>query len=234
MYNIAIVEDDVSWKERLEQYIKKYEAESGYHFTVSSFSDGLDILSDYKPVYDIIFFDIEMAHSNGIDIAAKIRDIDESVIIIFVTNMAQYALKGYTVNAMDFVVKPAKYYDIAYRLDKAVKVLERMKKKEIILTYGRDIRKVDVSDIYYIEVVKTHLVYHTSSGDIEVRDTLQNAEKKIGCDYFVRCNSGYLVNLQYVTKISGNEVCVAGDRLLISRNKRAGFIDSVTTFTGGK
>ena len=232
MYNIAIVEDDKNWSEQLEKYVKKYEAESGLNFTVSSFSDGLDILSDYKPVYDIIFFDIEMAHSNGIDVATKIRDIDGSVIIIFVTNMAQYALKGYTVNAMDFIVKPAKYYDIAYRLEKAVKILERTKKKEIILTFEREVRKINVSDIYYIEVKKTHLIYHTSDGEIEVRDTLQNAEKKIDSINFVKCNSGFLVNLHYVTKISGSEVCVAGDWLLISRKRRTGFIDSVTTFTG--
>lgn len=158
MYKIGIVEDDRSWQELLASYIKKYEGEKGVHFAVSVFDDGLDLLMDYKPEYDILLLDIELTHSNGMDVAGKIREQDKSVIIIFITNMAQYAIKGYSVSAMDFIVKPLNYFDLSYRLDKAISSLKKVKRDEIVLSFDRKYKKVSVEDIYYLEVKQHHLL----------------------------------------------------------------------------
>lgn len=232
MYRVAIIEDDKEWQARLSEYLQRYEKERGTNFSVSAFDDGLDFLMEYASDYDIIFLDIEMAHSNGMDVAKKIRAKDESVTIIFVTNMAQYALKGYEVAALDFIVKPANYYDIVYRIEKALHLLKRNKKDEIILTFERQMKKVNVSDIYYVEVKKHQLIYHTAKEDIEVWGSLAKAEEQLQKYGFCKCNSGYLVNLHYVSEIKGNEVCVNGDWLLISRPKRADFINQLTLFVG--
>lgn len=232
MINVAIVEDDQEWSAQLTQYVKQYGKEKDLRFAVTSFNDGTGLLFDFKPTYDIIFLDIEMKHSNGMEVAQKIREVDESVIIIFVTNMAQYALKGYTVNALDFIVKPAQYYDIAYRLDKAVRLLNRNKRNDIVLAFDRQYKKVKVSDIYYVEVVRHHLVYHTAQGNFEVRSSLSAAEQQLNDGGFCKCNSGFLINLRYVTDITGNEVIVAGDRLLISRAKRAELLQKLMLYIG--
>lgn len=64
------------------------------------FTDGVEILEDYRPVYDIIFLDVKMQHLDGMETARRIRELDSDVLLIFITNMAQYAIKGYAVGAL--------------------------------------------------------------------------------------------------------------------------------------
>ena len=78
-------------------------------------------MSDYKPVYDIIFLDIDMPTMNGIELAKYIRKMDGEVSIVFVTNMAKYAINGYEVDADDFIVKPVRYGNFKLKLDRVIK-----------------------------------------------------------------------------------------------------------------
>lgn len=72
--------------------------------------------------------DINLGESNGIEISKKIREIDDETIIIFVSNLAQYAVEGYEVEAMDFIVKPMTYYVFSMKFKRALKRLLRSKK----------------------------------------------------------------------------------------------------------
>lgn len=116
MYHIAIVEDELEFSMQLQKYLRQYQQENGVEFKISVFRDGTEILKDYKPEYDAIFMDIEMPVINGMDAAEKIREMDEEVVIMFITNMAQYALFGYSVGALDFVMKPVNYYTFAMKV----------------------------------------------------------------------------------------------------------------------
>jgi DNA-binding LytR/AlgR family response regulator len=102
MYHIAIVEDEIDFSAQLQNYLKEYQNENGVEFKISVFQDGADILKDYHSEYDAIFLDIEMPEVNGMEAAEKIREMDEDVVLMFITNMAQYALFGYSVGAADF------------------------------------------------------------------------------------------------------------------------------------
>ena len=106
MIRLALVEDDSVYRSRLREYIEKYSAASGEKFTVTEFSDGDEIALGYKAVYDIILMDIEMKFMDGMMAAEEIRTVDTEVIIIFITNSPQYAIKGYAVDALDYVLKP--------------------------------------------------------------------------------------------------------------------------------
>lgn len=104
MYHIAIVEDEKEFRDQLRNYLKYYESEFHIEFQISEFEDGEDILRDYKNEYDIILLDIEMPRLNGMDAAELIREKDEEVVLMFITNMAQYAIRGYSVGALDLCV----------------------------------------------------------------------------------------------------------------------------------
>ena len=106
MYRIAIVEDDKSFIEELKKYLEQYSQEEGQEFEISTFYDGEEILENHVSGYDLILLDIEMPKVNGMDAAEKIREADENVVLMFITNMAQYAIRGYSVGALDFVMKP--------------------------------------------------------------------------------------------------------------------------------
>ena len=109
MRNIAIVDDDENIRQQLQSYLKKYTENFGEDFVVSEFSIPEAFLTNYKSNYDVVFMDIDMPGMNGLQAAKRLRELDEKVVLIFVTNLAQYAIKGYEVAATDFVVKPVEY-----------------------------------------------------------------------------------------------------------------------------
>ena len=100
MIRVAIVEDDAEVQGVLQEYVRRYTRQYGTEFEVTLFADGVDILDDYRAVYDIIFLDVEMKHLDGMTTAERIRQMDAEVILIFITNMAQYAIRGYSVGAL--------------------------------------------------------------------------------------------------------------------------------------
>ena len=107
MIRVAIVEDEAAVREQLAGYVQRCTRQYGTLFEVTMFTDGLEILEEYRPVYDIIFLDVEMPQLDGMETARRIRAMDSEVQLIFITNMAQYAIKGYAVGALDYVLKPA-------------------------------------------------------------------------------------------------------------------------------
>lgn len=94
MIQIAAVDDNPHDLQLLQNYLKTYEENSKESFRISCFSDGKELLTDYRPVFDIILMDIEMAQIDGMTAAEEIRRTDKNVVIIFLTNMPQYAIKG--------------------------------------------------------------------------------------------------------------------------------------------
>lgn len=101
MYRIAIVEDDQNAAEVLRSYLQRYEEENGEQFSVSSFANGLLFLKEQESGFDIVFMDIEMPALDGMETAKLLRRVNDISCLIFVTNMASYAIKGYEVDAID-------------------------------------------------------------------------------------------------------------------------------------
>jgi len=234
MYRIAVVEDEQQYRDEVCQYIEQYATEHQLKFDVTTYTDGQEIVDDVQKHYDIIFFDIEMTQLNGMDAAKVIRERDVNVVMVFITNMAQYAIEGYEVGALDFVLKPIDYYGFSFRLARALgRVQKKQGNLEFAINTPGGIKKLNSNDIYYIEIENRFLVYHTAEGDFSQRGTLQSAEEMFQDYHFVKCNHWYLVNLKYVTEIEENIVHVAGSRLEISRRNRAHFLKEVTEYIGG-
>ena len=98
---LALVEDEKIYADKLQEYLERYQKESGYEILTDWFRDGSEIVEDYDGDYDIILMDIQMKFMDGLSTAKKIREMDQEVIIIFITNMTSYAIRGYEVDAMD-------------------------------------------------------------------------------------------------------------------------------------
>ena len=125
MIRIALVEDEAEVRAQLQGYVQRYTRQYGTEFAVTEFADGMELLDDYRPVYDILFLDVEMKHLDGMETARRVRELDKDVIIVFITNMAQYAIGGYAVGALDYVLKPVPYFAFSQQLRKAEEQLRR-------------------------------------------------------------------------------------------------------------
>lgn len=229
---IAIVDDEASGRELFRGFIERYQKVHGTVFAVSEFKDGLDFISNYTADYDVVFMDIKMPFMNGMETAKKLRTLDSSVALIFVTNMAQYAVKGYEVNALDFLIKPVTYFDFALKTDKALAHIAKREKSVLCVKTAVGIAKVVVSDIYYVEVSGRYVTLHTVSGAIEMHESMKNVEQQLSGDKFIRCDNSFLVNLAYVTRIDANSAIVAGREIPVSRAKRKKFMDALTIYLG--
>ena len=103
---IGVVEDDPASCQLVLDYLNRYQQENGEQFTVSVFDDGARIVEKYTPVYDILLLDIEMSEMDGMAAARRIRERDDKVVIVFITAAPQYAISGYEVRALSYLLKP--------------------------------------------------------------------------------------------------------------------------------
>ena len=234
MIRVAIVEDDAEVQGVLQEYVRRYTRQYGTEFEVTLFADGVDILDDYRAVYDIIFLDVEMKHLDGMTTAERIRQMDAEVILIFITNMAQYAIKGYSVGALDYVLKPVPYFAFSQQLQKAVNQLARRARHYLAVPVDGGMRRLDTAAIYYMESDGHKVCFYTEDGDFIAPGALKSFEEKLANRPFARCNSGYLVNLAQVRGVQQSEVQVGPHTLQISRPRRKSFLAALADYIGGE
>lgn len=232
MYRIAIVDDQARERKTLQAQIESYAKEKEIEIETVLFKDGVEFLTNYRPIYDIIFMDIDMPLIDGMKISKKLRAIDPVVSLVFVTNLAQFAIDGYSVDATDFLIKPV-YTAAFFRvMDKTLRKCDRARDEGIFLrSTGGESKRVGKSSIYYVEVISHHLIYHTEEGDFPLYGNLCDVEKELG-EGFERCNNCYLVNLKHVRSITGDEVVVGSYRLKISRPRKKAFLTALAHSIG--
>ena len=233
MAKIAVVEDNDAVRAELCGFIAQYAQESGSQLDVTPFSDGAQVVEPYRPGFDIIFLDIEMPTLGGMPTAERIRLLDPDVVLIFVTNMAQYAVRGYEVDALDFVLKPVNYYQFSTKLARALQRIQRRRGGQITLQTPDGAQQLDTDDILYLETRDRLLHYHTADKVWSVRGSLLKSEKELAPYHFARCNQCYLVNLRHVKGVQDDLVQVGEERLEISRRQRAAFLAAVASYVGG-
>lgn len=233
MIHVAIVEDNEKTREKLQQYLLRYEKESKNSYSIQLYEDGIDIVNDYTSTYDVILMDIQMKKMDGIEAAKEIRKIDKEVFLIFITNMVQYAINGYAVNAADYLLKPLSYFTFSECMRRIEIHLAKKKKNYLTWNVAGGIIKIDMTDIYYMESQGHYIYIHKTDGIVSVLETMKNMENLLIPNGFFRCSSGYLVNLYYVEKIVKYTVWVGGDELSISRTRKKEFMEALTDYLGG-
>lgn len=224
MVHIALVEDDPGCREQLSGYLDRYAQESGEKFKVQSFEDGDNIISSYRAQYDIILMDIQMKFVDGMTAAREIRELDDQVLIIFITSLAAYAVKGYEVDALDYVLKPISYVAFAKSMDRAMRRLRRRKCSYVFINNKNGTQRVDCARIYYIEANGHSLSYYTADGTLTGTGTMKEVESSLSKNYFFRCGKGVLVNLEHVERVVEGDAVVHGTTVQVSRARRKEFL----------
>ena len=229
----AIVDDEKKAADIIEKYVNMYAVENHYEIQTETFHNPHEFLEQYRGEYDLVFLDVEMPGLNGIETAKELRRMDGNVVLMFITNMAQYAIRGYEVEAVDYVLKPLSYADFVLKVRKALRYIARNEDTNVKISTKDAIVHLAVSDIYYIEVRSHYLIYHTTRENYTARGVMKEAEEQFSKYHFARCSHGYLVNLKYVQSVTGNIVTVAGEELVLSRSRKNDFMAEFARFIGG-
>jgi DNA-binding LytR/AlgR family response regulator len=232
MIRTAIVEDDTTSLKIIKKYLERYLKEQNMVGKIECFPDALDFISDYSSNFDVVFMDIEMPHLNGMDAAKKLRMIDKEIFLIFVTNMTNYAVKSYEVDAMGYMVKPINYFSLSVLMDKVRECMDTRNSQELYIKNENYFKRIMIKDLYYIESYGHYLVYHTKDGDYMELGQIGKMEKQLLNDNFFRCNKCYLVNLEFVMEIKEDIVKVGKEDLKISRRRKKEFLIALNEFYG--
>lgn len=234
MIRSAIVEDDKQSQKKIKDYIEQYGKEHQIPVSVEVYQDGLDIVEEYSGQFDIIFCDIQMKFMDGLAAARKIREKDSNVIIIFITNLSEYAIQGYEVEAIGYLLKPMNYNSFSMYFGRAVKILESRENDYLVLNQKNGIKRVELSDIYYMDYSRHYMNIYTKHGCEKVMMSVKELEKMLEGKHFSKCNSGCIVNLRYVQNLSGNTVKVQNQTITVSRSRKNIFMKELTDYLGGE
>lgn len=168
---------------------------------------------------------------DGMTAAERLRKVDPAVPLVFITNMSNYAVKGYSVDALDFVVKPVAYYNFSAMLTRAIRVANA-NLDELILKTPKGSVKVPLDQISYIEAMGHQVVYHTDMGEIRIWETLKQQEERLPKQRFARCSNFCIVNLKHISGICGSTVKVGETEIAITRTQKKRFMEQLLEYYG--
>ena len=229
-YKVLAADDEYWSRENLRSLISWEDYSIEFLDPACDGEEVLERIEEEKP--DIILMDVEMKFMDGMSAAEEIRKIDTEVVIIFITNMAQYAIRGYAVDALDYVLKPVSYFAFSQRLNRAISRMKKRETKIIMVNMKGGMVRINVANIYYIESQGHTLILHTILGNYETTGKMKEMEEKLAEMNFCRGNKGYLINLQHVDRIQDSCAVVKGEELVLSRARKKEFMEALTRYWG--
>ena len=200
---------------------------------MDAFASGEEFLSSKDRQYDLVCLDIDMEGRDGIETAKEIRKQDEEIQIIFVTNLAHMAIRGYEVRALDFILKPVNFYSFSMKIQNAISMIQNKKSKTIVISTMNGVVRFSTNELYYAEVDGHYIYYHTKDGFYKQKQSMKELEDLLAGLSFKRCNNCYLVNLKYVDAVDRDDVKVGGEWLKISRPRKKEFLQALANYMGG-
>lgn len=232
MLRFAIAEDMDNERELLASFLNRYLDAHSLEGTVFPFSSGEELLKNYPPEPDGIFLDIEMDGMSGMECAHRIREFDRDVTLLFVTNMVQFALEGYEVNAVDFMVKPITYESFALRMDRLIGRLERNRERFVMVRHSGQTLRLSTGEITCVESLNKKTILHKTNGEtLTCTEPLYTLEKSLGSGFF-RCHNAFLVNLDLIEALSAGEATVYGEKIPISKYRKKEFLAALANHRG--
>ena len=234
MLNIALCDDEERFRQQIQQFLIRYETETGEKINISSFSSGEDLLTHFPHETDILLLDIEMERPNGLETARRLRATVPDLCIIFITGYAQYALKSYSVRAFGFLPKPVAYSVLKNELNLAVTQLRRRSSRYVLIKDRENdtLHQLDVRDIYYFEVKDHDVIAVTSEKVFHYRGTMNTLEQELAENGFFRCHASYLVNQRYISSVNQDVILTDGTVIPISRPRRKAFLQRLADYVG--
>lgn len=231
--HIAIVENENDVAEADAKLLERYAKENEVEIESKIFPNAYDFL-DSEEGFDAVLMDIDMPGMNGMQASEKIREHNETIDIIFTTNLPQFAVDGYKVQALDFVIKPVTFANLSFAMDKVVEKKKNALNGSFFLKIGGMSRRFKNDELIYFEMVNHNIVLHEVGLEpFKVRGSLKLVEEVVNPEVFVKINSGIIINLSKVkTFADGSAIMEDGSILPISRSHKKEFAVRLSQFYG--
>jgi len=232
MFRIAICEDVEKERKKIIDLIEQFFKKENLRYLVNEYCSGESLLAEYQDgtaVFDLILMDIKLGGMNGLETSAKIRELDHAVPIAFLTASKDYAIAGYEVAAIAYMVKPVeekKFYALLSRLTKTEKP-----KSLTLKMRGRN-RNFDYRDIVYLESRGHRVILHLMDGSTEAAYyKLDDVEAMLDDERFTRTHKSYLVNMDYIKSAETDFQMITGATVPIRRHGRKEVISHYLCYT---
>lgn len=211
---------------RIELMLKQMNME----FVIKRFFGGQELLGSEES-FDIIFLDIEMPETNGMNLAKELRSKETQSLIIFITAFSQYVFEAYDVEAFHYLVKPIKQEKLKRVLEKAVKKSDNNSEDFLIISTERKTKKLLLRDILYIESVGRIAKIHCKGCVMETYEQIGVLEEKLRDKFFFRCHKSFLVNLAYVDTFNKTDICMEnGDKIMVAKRRLEEFQKEILSY----
>ena len=223
----AICEDDLDDQQHLSTEIKDWANLRKIQIKILFYSSAEAFIMAWPDNnFDIIFLDIQMKCMDGIELAEFIRKNDRNSMIVFLTNFQQYALNGYDVNALHYLIKPLSKAKLLPVLDKAHTIWASRHKDVLIVSTENGLVKLPFGEIHHISISSHIATLHTDNNQYKLRKTTAELRDLLP-EYLIRCHRSHFVNLFKVDCVYNKSLLLSsGEILPISRKNSKNVKDS--------
>ena len=231
MYRVLITDDEKIEREGIKFLLAQEEGEYEIHEAANG-RQALNVLRSEE--IDFLLTDIKMPHMDGLELASKVREEYPNLPIVIFSGYSDFAFaqEAMRYGVKDYVLKPVPYFAFSQQLQKAAGQLARRARRYLAVPVDGGMRRLDEASVYYIESEGHRIHFYTEDGDFSAPGALKAWEEKLEPHGFARCNSGYLVNLAYVSSVRMNTVQVGPHQLQVSRPRRKAFLEALADYIG--
>ena len=219
---IAICEDNLDHAKILSEYINRWAAHKGVKVLLVHYESAEMFLFSWSKdnTFDLAFLDIELKHTNGLELAQSIRKQDQGMLLVFTTGLQNYVLRGYEVQAFRYMLKPIKEKECCKTLNNAFLAIQNQKADTFVIIQETQSIRLLKREIYYFEMDNHYVKVHTTKGMYRYKENLSNVGSMLGEPRFCRCHRSFIVNLEHVATINQTKVEIDnGDILPVSRSR---------------
>ncbi len=231
MLLIAVCDDIPLECADIAKQIETILKQSNADFIIKKFFGGLELIQS-RESFDIIFLDIKMPNINGMELAKQIRKQDRQSLIIFITSASEYVFDAFDVEAFQYLLKPIQTDKLKNVLEKATKKMQIDANIDfLMISANRQIQKVFLKDILYIESIGRIAKIHCNNGTLETYEQIGILEDKLSDKFFFRCHKCFLVNLNFVDAFNKTEVRLEnGEKIMLAKRRYEDFQKAILSY----
>lgn len=212
-YTIAVCDDSIADRQYIITMLTEWAALAGHSVAISEFCSAENFWFEYedKKDFDVLLLDIEMGEMDGVTLAKKLRKVNETLQIVFITGYSDYISEGYEVAALHYLMKPVKKEKLLEVLNRAVEKLQKNEKQLLVENSGELVR-IPLYQIRYVDVQHNYVTVHGKE-DFTVKKTLGDMEANLD-ERFLRVGRSAIVNLSCISRVTKTDIVLQDGTLI--------------------